>query len=151
MAFSWATQSLPPKRLSFLTKGKALATRSRSSRSEEPRDHPERQHRRTSDFILTKVVREKMDFRPNNRYDQYCTKYGCFSGVTKDDFENPWPSIAYTGFTTYPDPRVHPFIRDAFCGPSGCAAGPLPVFPASALKSQDCLSCKMIKQECTRS
>jgi len=75
-----------------------------------------------------------------DRYDQYCTPYGCFTRVFKDDFENPPPSLALTGLTPYPDPRVPSNVTDAFCGPFGCA-GPLPQFPGGALQSQGCFSC----------
>jgi len=76
-----------------------------------------------------------------DRYDQYCTRFGCFGQVYKDDFENPFPSLAMTGLTLYPDPRIPASVTDAVCGPFGCA-GPLPQLPAGALQSQSCLSCE---------
>jgi hypothetical protein len=75
-----------------------------------------------------------MSFLPGlDRYDQYCTRFGCFGGYYKDALENPPPSLCLTGMG-YPDPRVPASVVNALCGPLGCA-GPLPVYPpASALK-----------------
>lgn len=80
-----------------------------------------------------------------DRYDSYCTRFGCFPNVRKDDFENPWPSLAYGGVTFYPDPRIPSQIRDALCGPAGCAA-PLPQLPGGVLMSQGCIPCEETKQ-----
>jgi len=72
-----------------------------------------------------------------DRYDQFCTSYGCFSRVFRDDVENPPPSLALTGLTLFPDPRVPSEVRDVFCGPFGCA-GPLPQMPSRAPVSLGC-------------
>lgn len=86
-----------------------------------------------------------------DRYDQYCTKFGCFSNVYKDDIENPPPSLALTGVTLYPDPRVPSNVKEALCGPYGCA-GALPLWPASALQSIGCPSADAAPSiECRRS
>jgi len=69
-----------------------------------------------------------------SRYDQYCTRFGCFSNVVRDDIENQWPSLAWGGLTLYPDPRVPSVVRDGLCGPFGCAA-PQPLLPSGALVS----------------
>jgi hypothetical protein len=74
-----------------------------------------------------------------DRYNQYCTSFGCFNNVYRDDIENPFPSLGLTGLTLFVDPRVPSNIKDAFCGPMGCA-GPLPQFPARAP-----LSCEAAK------
>ena len=65
-----------------------------------------------------------------NRYNQFCTSYGCFAGIVRDDFENPWPSLAYGGLISWPDPRIPAAVRDAFCGPFGCAL-PQPLLPSA--------------------
>ena len=83
----------------------------------------------------------------SDRFDQYCTRFGCFAGVTRDDFENPWPSLAWSGGAVsalYLDPRIPSSVVGAFCGPAGCA-GASPLFPAGALVSRGCLSCDASK------
>lgn len=63
---------------------------------------------------------------PLDRYDMYCTRYGCFQNYFKDDMENPFPSLWQTGGVWYPDPRIPVEALPSTCGPLGCA--PLPVF-----------------------
>lgn len=69
--------------------------------------------------------------RGQDRYNTFCSAYGCWSGVFRDDVENPPPSLA-NGVVFYPDPRIPMVVRDALCGPGGC--GPLlPTYPPRAL------------------
>ena len=77
----------------------------------------------------------------DDRYDVFCTNYGCFRYHNRDDMENPWPSwgagvcAPFCGLWTHVRGPVLDVPDVGQCGPRGC--GPIqPVYPGKRVVSR---------------
>ena len=91
----------------------------------------------------------------SNRYNIYCTNFGCFQGIARDDIDNGWPTwnpldpslchatlpgVALTPgvappLWTYTVPQGNA-LQSSYCGPRGCGPMQLPIVSPTGFWNQ---------------